>query len=58
MKFPTPVGGVASRSTDLAPSITFAILYGLTIPLIVNLYARKRLRTLVLQNACGVVFER
>jgi len=45
--FPAPVGGTVYPS-DLAPSILFAILYGLLLPLIVYRVLDRRSRSILL----------
>ncbi|TFK20921.1 hypothetical protein FA15DRAFT_759050 [Coprinopsis marcescibilis] len=57
MPFPSPVGGVALPS-DLAPSILFAALYALTLPLVFYRIFARRSRTFILFGTAGFAVER
>ncbi|KAF9462282.1 hypothetical protein BDZ94DRAFT_1261516 [Collybia nuda] len=57
MSFPTPVGGTLLQN-DFAPSILFAVLYALLIPLMVYRAWDKRSRTLLLLGTAIFGIER
>ncbi|TFK20922.1 hypothetical protein FA15DRAFT_673031 [Coprinopsis marcescibilis] len=57
MSFPSPVGGVPLQS-DLAPSILFAVLYGLLAPLVFYRLYDRRSRTLLLLGTMIFAIER
>ena len=55
--FPSPVGGVSSND-DFAPSILFAVLFGLLVPITVFRYSKENSRTLILFGTFGSSAER
>ncbi|KAI0645174.1 hypothetical protein C8Q79DRAFT_756659 [Trametes meyenii] len=55
-EFPVPVGG-APFDVDFIPSILFAVLYGLLVPLVFYRLARRRSRTLVLLGTSIMAIE-
>ncbi|KAF9227453.1 hypothetical protein BS17DRAFT_862691 [Gyrodon lividus] len=57
VSFPSPVGGV-SLSSDFGPSIFFAILYALLLPIFFVRLASKRSRAILSVNAVLTAFER
>lgn len=57
MEFPSPVGGVALPS-DFAPSILFATLYGLLLPLLAYRVTHRKSRNLVLSSTMTFTIER
>ena len=56
LEFPSLIGGVV-LPFDFYPSIVFAGLFGLTIPLILWRIITPRTRTFVLAGAIGYAFE-
>ncbi|KAH6914499.1 hypothetical protein BKA70DRAFT_1369758 [Coprinopsis sp. MPI-PUGE-AT-0042] len=57
MTFPSPVGGVGFPS-DFAPSIIFAVLYGLLLPLLVYRFWDRRSRTYLISGTVLFTVER
>ncbi|KAF8573532.1 hypothetical protein K439DRAFT_1625004 [Ramaria rubella] len=57
MAFPSPVGGTLIKE-DFAPSIVFAILYGLLVPLAAFRFLRKESRTVLLIGVTTFSIER
>ncbi|CAL1707061.1 unnamed protein product [Somion occarium] len=57
IRFPSPIGGVPF-SLDFAPSIIFAILYGMLIPLALYRWISKSSRTLTLFGTTTFAIER
>jgi hypothetical protein len=57
MSYPAPVGGLALPS-DLAPSIVFAVLYALLLPLVVYRVFDRRSRTTLLLGTIIFSIER
>ncbi|KAF7983777.1 hypothetical protein HWV62_18986 [Athelia sp. TMB] len=58
MEFPSPVGGLPLPSSDFAPSVVFAILYGLLLPLLVHRVLDRRYRNTLLINTSTFAIER
>jgi hypothetical protein len=56
-RFPSPIGGVAFPF-DYAPSIIFAILYGLLLPLLGYRAFQKKSRTMMLSGSFSFGIER
>lgn len=57
MEFPSPVGGVAFPS-DFAPSIIFAILYGLLLPVLACRIINRKSRNALLIGTAAFAIER
>lgn len=57
VNFPTPMGGTALPA-DFAPSIVFAILYGLMVPLLVYRLFERRSRTILIIGSFTFSVER
>ena len=57
MEFPSPVGGLPLPS-DFAPSVLFAILYALLLPLLVHRVLDRRYRNTLLINTSTFAIER
>ncbi|KAF9568237.1 hypothetical protein CPC08DRAFT_702662 [Agrocybe pediades] len=57
VNFPAPIGGTVLPS-DFAPSILFAVLYGLLLPLVVYRMSARRSRTLLLIGSGLLLIER
>lgn len=55
--FPAPIGGKIDDA-DFAPSILFAVLYGLLIPLVAYRMLHRRSRTLLLLGSAIFAIER
>ncbi|EGO25807.1 hypothetical protein SERLADRAFT_388314, partial [Serpula lacrymans var. lacrymans S7.9] len=55
--FPSPVGGVPFPS-DFAPSVLFAVLYGLLVPVMAYRVANKKSRTFLLVGSITFSIER
>ena len=58
MEFPSLVGGFSLRQFDLAPSITFAVLYGLLVPLFIYRFCCRRSRTTLFCGTMSFAVER
>ncbi|PPQ99763.1 hypothetical protein CVT24_009666 [Panaeolus cyanescens] len=56
--FPAPIGGTPLPDVDFAPSILFAILYALLIPLMVYRAFHRRSRTILLLGTIAFAVER
>jgi hypothetical protein len=56
-RFPSPIGGVAFPS-DFAPSIIFAVMYGLLLPLMGYRIFNKKSRNLMLGGSLTFGIER
>lgn len=57
VNFPTPIGGTALPA-DFVPSIVFAILYGLMVPLLVYRLFERRSRTILIIGSFTFSVER
>lgn len=55
--FPSPIGGVSFHD-DLAPSVLFAVLFGLLAPVFAFRFSRTSSRTFVIFGAFPYVVER
>jgi hypothetical protein len=56
-RFPTPVGGTP-LPVDFAPSVLFAVLYGILSPLLCFRLLEKRSRTVLLIGTAAFAIER
>ena len=56
-RFPTPIGGIP-LSVDFAPSVFFAVLYGILSPLVLFRMLDRRSRTVLLIGTAAFAIER